>query len=226
MKSCISQAPNPCGFGFFIQGEVNIKLVTFFIDGFNVYHAIDDNPAFHKYKWLNYAKLAKCFLPPKSTINKIYYFTTFALWDSDKVNRHKKYIRALRNEGIEVVHGKFKIRDRKCRKCGAYYTSYEEKKTDVNIAIKLFQDAMNDEYDTAIIISGDSDLIPSIEAIKSSFPSKEIGIVIPINRRAEYLKNIVDFHMKMKEKHLASSVFEDTITLVDGQTITKPPTWA
>lgn len=212
------------GWGFCFQGAI-IKLVTFYIDGFNVFHSLDDNKNYWKYKWLNYAKLAKCFLPPKSTLNKIYYFTAFATWKPSKVEKHKTYIKALRHVGIEVVRGKFKTKDKYCPNCETYFKTPEEKKTDVNIAIKLFQDAVNGEYDTAIIISGDSDLIPSVEAIKTTFPLKEVGIVIPINRKAEDLKHTVDFHMKMKEKHLSSSLFDDTITLTDGQIITRPTTW-
>ena len=210
--------------GFHFKGTI-IKLVNFFIDGFNVFHSLEDHPEYHKYKWLNYSKLAKCFLPPKTTLNKIYYFTAFATWKPSKVLKHKTYIKALRHVGVDVVHGKFKKKDKYCPNCEKYFKTPEEKKTDVNIAIRLFQDAVNDEYDIAIIISGDSDLIPSVEAIKSTFPSKEIGIVIPIKRHALELKNVSDFHMKMKEKHLASSVFDDIITLDNGQTLTKPASW-
>jgi len=202
-----------------------LKLINCFVDGFNVYHALNADKKYWKYKWLNYRKLAQCFIPKSSVLNKVYYFTALTTWNQDKLKKHKLFIKALRNEGVEIVYGKFKKRDKYCPNCNTYFKTREEKKTDVNIAIKLFQDAMNDEFDTAIIISGDSDLIPSIEAIKSSFPSKEIGIVIPINRPADYLKNIADFHMKMKEKHLISSQFSYEITLKDGQVIKKPDTW-
>ncbi|GAJ06134.1 unnamed protein product, partial [marine sediment metagenome] len=64
----------------------------------------------------------------------------------------------------------------------------EEERTDVNIAIYLFKLAIQDKFDKAYIISGDSDLIPSIEAVKILFPHKQIGVTIPIGRRAELLK--------------------------------------
>jgi uncharacterized LabA/DUF88 family protein len=35
---------------------------------------------------------------------------------------------------------------------------YEEKETDVNIAIAMIKDAAQDVYDTAILVSGDTDL--------------------------------------------------------------------
>lgn len=114
-----------------------------------------------------------------------------------------------------------------CRICGKEYSTFEEKQTDVNIAITLFQEAINNEFDTAIIISGDSDLIPAIDGIKKIFPAKEIGLVIPIGRRANELKNVCDFHMKMKEKHLRSSQFPDSIVIDPAKNVVlnRPPTW-
>ncbi len=105
------------------------------------------------------------------------------------------------------------------------YQTYEEKQTDVNIAIQLFRSAIQDEYDTAMIVSGDSDLIPSIEAVKTTFPEKQVGIIIPIGRRAELLKQTSDFHMKIKEKHLKSSTFEEVIQVNNNTQILCPPTW-
>ena len=85
--------------------------------------------------------------------------------------------------------------------------------------------AIQDKYDNAIIVSGDSDLIPSIKAVQETFPTKRIGIVIPIGRRAEELKNVTDFHYKMKEKHLKTSLFDQEIDLGNDQKIICPLDW-
>ncbi len=202
-----------------------MERVVFFIDGFNLYHSIDETSAYHKYKWLNLKKLAHCFVRPDEIINKIYYFTALAMWDVNKVNKHKKLIKALELEGVKPIYGKFKMRDKKCPNCKTIFKRPEEKQTDVNIAIQLLKSAMENEYDKAIIISGDSDLIPSVEAIKTSFPVKKIGVVIPINRRAKELVDICDFHMKLKEKHLASCVFPETIDVGAGVILKCPDSW-
>ena len=186
---------------------------------------MSDNTAYHKYKWLNLEKLSKCFVGPKDTVIKIFYFTAYATWNLSKLSRHKTYVAALRLVNIEVVFGAFRRKDRLCRICNKKYPTFEEKQTDVNIAIKLFQTAIADLWDTALIISGDSDLIPAIQAIKTTFPNKKIGVVIPIGRRAEELKLITDFHMKVKEKHLRTCQFEDIIKLDDGHTLERPPSW-
>jgi len=96
----------------------------------------------------------------------------------------------------------------------------------VNVALSLFELAIEDHYDTAIIISGDSDLIPSIQAVKTTFPAKQVGVVIPIGRRAELLKQICDFHIKMKEKHLKTSLFEEEIDLGNNKKLICPSEWS
>ena len=51
---------------------------------------------------------------------------------------------------------------------------YEEKETDVSIAAALIEDAMQDRYDTALLISADSDLCPAIVTMKRLCPEKRI----------------------------------------------------
>jgi uncharacterized LabA/DUF88 family protein len=176
--------------------------VSFFIDGFNVFHSLDSEKIYHKYKWLDLSSLAKCFVSSKDTVVDIYYFTSYAEWEPAKKARHQLLIRALTMKGVKIVFGKFKLRDKKCRLCHKTYQTFEEKQTDVNISIKLFQCAHNDTFDTAILMTGDSDIVPAIIAVKETFPAKRIGLVIPIGRSAEEIKKACDFHMKMKEKHL------------------------
>ena len=44
--------------------------------------------------------------------------------------------------------------------------TYKEKGTDVKIAIDLVIGAVDDQYDTAILVSSDTDLIPAIQYLK------------------------------------------------------------
>lgn len=198
--------------------------VAAFIDGFNLYHALDGDPALHKYKWLNLAKLARCFVKPDDEITAVFYFTAYATWAPDKVAKHKNYVRALELEGVKPVFGEFRKKDRKCPKCRKDYTTFEEKETDVNIAIKLFQTAITNLYDTALVVSGDSDLIPALEAVKRTFPDKKIVVVIPIGRRAEALKQTAHAYMKLKIKHLESCQFSDEIRK-NNLVLVRPISW-
>jgi uncharacterized LabA/DUF88 family protein len=205
--------------------------VSVFVDGFNMYHALEGDVSsrqqgkYRRYKWLDYAKLAHCFVGSQDTMVKIRLFTSLATWDADKANRHSRYLHVLRQRGIEVVFGKFKRRDRLCQVCHRPYSTFEEKLTDVNLAVHLFRGAVLDEYDKALIISGDTDSIPAIRAIRELFPVKTVGVVLPIGRRSEELKQETDFHFRMKERHLARSQLPDEIQDPVHGVVRRPETW-
>ncbi len=57
--------------------ERKIDRVSFFIDGFNVYHALEDDKSFHEFKWLDYSALVKCYITSNKIISEIYYFTAY-----------------------------------------------------------------------------------------------------------------------------------------------------
>ena len=200
--------------------------VIVFIDGFNLYHAIKVNPKYHKYKWLDLTKLANLYITKNEKVVDILYFTALAMWNPKKVKKHKLFIRANELKGVHVIYGEFKKRDKYCNLCKRRYQTFEEKQTDVNIAIQLFKLSIENKYDKAIIISGDSDLLPSINAVRKTFPNKQIGVIIPIGRRAEALKQACDFYMKMKEKHLSSATFKQNVKINDNEFLVCPPEWS
>jgi len=202
-----------------------MERVVFLVDGFNLYHALKDETRYHRYRWLNLDRLCRCYLTQKQRLDKIFYFTALCLWDPEKRKRHQTYIKALQSRGIQVVFGEFKRRDKMCRLCHRTYQTYEEKRTDVNIAITLFSLAIQDRYDTAMILSGDGDLIPAIDAVRRTFPNKRIGVVIPPGRHAEAMKQSADFHAKVKEVQLQSSLFEAELDIGHGEKIVCPEPW-
>jgi hypothetical protein len=60
--------------------------IVVYVDGFNVYHALQRNPSYHKYKWLDYPALARCYVGGSDVLEKLYLFTAFATWNPDKAN--------------------------------------------------------------------------------------------------------------------------------------------
>ena len=115
--------------------------------------------------------------------------------------------------------------DRHCQICNRDYRSQEEKQTDVNIAIHLFRSAIRDMHDIAVIVSGDSDHIPAIQAVKELYPNKQVRVAIPIGRRADELTTVIDHFMWIKEKQLRTCMLDDVIDMGDGKKIVRPPTW-
>ena len=157
--------------------------VTAVIDGFNLYHALVDLGANHL-KWLDLRAICQTFAPsPDFTITEILYFSAYATWRTASYSRHRRYIAALEATGVTPVMGKFKEKERRCRKCGSVWRDHEEKETDVNIALYLYRGAINDQYDRALLISGDSDLGPAVRFVKHEFPQKIIRVIAPPGRR-------------------------------------------
>ena len=196
----------------------------FFFDGFNIYHAIK-NSLDAKYRWLNLRSLAESYITKKETINGLFYFTALANWKQDAVIRHRDYIKTLEANGITTIYGKFKNKDKYCNLCHKKYRSHEEKQTDVNIALHLLTEAIHNSYDKAIIVSGDSDLVPAIKAVKKLYPEKQFTVVVPLRMRSKEIIQTCDSHIKMKNYHIVSNRFDNNIQLADGSSINCPKEW-
>jgi uncharacterized LabA/DUF88 family protein len=193
------------------------------VDGFNLYHSLQEEPNFHRYKWLDIRKLLETYFP--RGLEKVLYFTSLTPWDIDKVERHKVFIRALESTGVEMVYGKFKDKDRRCPKCKQNYKSREEKQTDVSIALNLFRMAYEKKFDEAVLLTGDSDQLPTLKEVHKCFPGLKLGVLLPIGREAAELKIESDFYLRIRERVLSKCLFDETLTLKDGSIIRCPAEW-
>lgn len=108
------------------------------IDGFNLYHAIA-NLKDARLKWLDLRKLSQEFLHPvREELVRVMYFSTIASHRNQAAQtRQKAYLHALELHGVKPILGQFKQKERDCPKCFSHYIGYEEKETDVNIALVL-----------------------------------------------------------------------------------------
>jgi len=205
-----------------------MKKGVLLIDGFNLYHSLDNNPAYHRYKWLDLKGLANAFVQKSEVITEIYYFTSLAKWNRAKVEKHKLLLNSYYDLGIKVIMGEFRNRPRTCPICRKQYNSKEEKRTDVNIAVTLLDLAHNNKFDCAFILSGDSDLIPAISYVKNNFRGKTIKVIVPIGGRAEELTKVCggnSFRIHLKEDHLKRNLLPDPFLLKNGDKISCPPEW-
>lgn len=199
-----------------------MKRVSVLIDGFNLYHSLENNPELRSYKWLNVTSLAKSFLRRDEELVSATFFTTVVTWSKRKEKKHRTYLCAVEWGGANVILGEFHKRSFRCRKCGDLFRRYEEKQTDVNIAVELLRQAHGNVFDTAIIISGDSDLIAALNLVHELHPEKKLVIAIPPNRRAEQLKAVADFHIKIRAGQIADNQLPQIIDLPNGRQIISP----
>ncbi len=97
--------------------------------------------------------------------------------------------------------------------------------TDVNISTQMIIDAYNDKYDMAMLISGDSDLVPPIKSIHQNFKEKRVFVAFPPKRFNNSVKAVSKGHMIIGRKKLLDSQFPYKIKKADGYTISKPDKW-
>jgi hypothetical protein len=74
--------------------------VACYVDGFNLYHAINDLNKPHL-KWLNLWALAESLCRPGETLVKVAYFSAYATWLPAQYARHRKFVTALTHVGVE-----------------------------------------------------------------------------------------------------------------------------
>ena len=144
-----------------------------------------------------------------------------------KVKRQSKYIDAIQRCDILSVHeGVFYSKMEYCYECGHSWIGHDEKRTDVNIAVNLIEDAYNDRFHTAFLISGDSDLVPAVDFIHRRYSStKNVVSIFPPNRTSKHLQQITNSNYNIFEKTLRNCLLPDPVRLSNGIELTKPSQW-
>ena len=216
---------------FFWDAEYGIYRMNnrsvIYIDGFNLYYGALRGSAD---KWLDLAEYFRL-LRTDDDIQRIRYFTA-------RVNRpdQNAYLEAIQTNPLVVTEfGLFKQKKMRChvKSClhtgSREYAAMEEKGTDVNIALRMLDDAYQGICDRIILVSGDSDLVPTVRLIKQRFPKIRITVYVPardkIRGAARELRNAADKHLTLPLGLLAKAQFPVSITKADGNIIMKPPSW-
>lgn len=103
---------------------------------------------------------------------------------------------------------------------------HEEKMTDVNIASQLLVDAYENRFDTAVVVSGDSDLTTPIKMIRQRFPEKRVIVAFPPNRRSDQLKKAANGTFVIGQDKLRQNLMPETVTTASGYVLHRPATWS
>jgi uncharacterized LabA/DUF88 family protein len=137
-----------------------------FIDGFNLYFGMKQ-AGYDKLKWVDLHLLATNLLKNNQQLVEVKYFTSRVSNNPEKQKRQSTYIEALEAKEVKIIYGNYQKGKIECKRCGNTWENYNEKMTDVNIASHMLIDAFQDRFDMALLISGDSDLVPPIKFIHS-----------------------------------------------------------
>jgi len=201
--------------------------VIAYIDGFNLYFGLRSKFG-RRYYWLDLPGLAKNFLREEQQLVGTHYFTARirnnGFNDAD-ARRQSNYIDALVAMGAQIHEGHYLEKDRSCRGCGNTWKDYEEKMTDVNIAVQLLSDAFDDNFDTAFVVSGDSDLTTPIKRVLTRFPNKKIVVLFPPDRHSKQLKQTASAFLSIGEHKLRTSQLQDPVFTASGHPLRRPAEW-
>ncbi len=201
------------------------KRVIVYIDGFNLYFGIKSK-GWDDTLWLNIKGLANSLLKENQLLLETKYFTSRVRNNPPKEKRQGTYIEAIETlRDVSVYYGHYQSKIEQCRKCGHSYPYNSEKMTDVNIATELLCDAFTDKYDIAIIVSGDSDLVPPITAVKNCFPDKKVVVAFPPDRFNNNMKLVASGSLFIKRVKLTSNQLPDIVIKPDGFNLVKPFEW-
>ena len=204
--------------------EMNRVIV--YIDGFNLYYGLKSK-GWKRYYWLDLQKLANNLLKPGQTLATTKYFTARILAkERGKQRRQFTYLEALGTlANFHIYYGHYLEKTITCFNCNNTWISHEEKMTDVCIGTELLTDAFKDRFDTALIVSGDSDLVPPVQALKNNFSEKRVIVAFPPNRKSWDLGKTANARFTIDKYKFRKSMFPDQVVKPDGYVLERPKEW-
>ncbi len=204
-----------------------------YVDGFNLYYrALRKTP----YRWLDIRSLAAQLLSSRNEILAIKYYTArvSGRQDRDQPRRQRIYLKALQTTpGLQIYYGHFlsKTKRRPLVNPLAGRPSYveihdtEEKGSDVNLASHLIHDGWKGDYDVAVVISKDTDLVEPIRIVTQEL-KKPVGVISPDKWLSKELRTVASFVRHTTRRRLAVAQFPNPLH-VDGENepLSKPDRW-
>ena len=186
-----------------------------------------------QYKWLDLDRYFRL-LRPNDDLQCIRYFT--AMVNGPKRSNQDTCLRALTTTPlVTIILGKYKNKRIKCTLCGCaypgnrFFQTPEEKRTDVNIAVYMLDDAYQDVCDHLLLVSGDSDLVPAVRTVSSRFPAKQITVYVPAQHptrgSAVELRTAARRSRDLPLNLLPHAQFPSAVPDGAGGFIVKPASW-
>lgn len=214
-------------------------VVRVYIDGFNFYYRLFKNsnrtyPLPPRFKWLDLYKLSGR-LAPGEIIDWVGYFTAPIVpnvLDPDQHIRQRAYLSALETlPNVEVIRGSFRqVEKRGIQRDNpaqgvVLFDTFEEKGSDVNLGVRLVWDAGRGAFDSAIVISNDSDLAEAVRIVTT-----EVGRPVFVHSPDVTVNNalrppVSSDARPLNTKFLKSCLLPDQIVTPAGIMISRPQRW-
>ena len=136
--------------------------VAVYIDGSNFYGYLKDKEInFPNGVKFDFKSFVDFLVGDRKCVSKRYYTGVFR--NIDGTEKSKKLVYGQQKFFTNLENDDFKIKRGRIVPIGV---TYKEKGTDVKIAVDLIVGAVDNIYDTVILISSDTDLVPAVRYIK------------------------------------------------------------
>jgi len=243
------------GYKAVVQNKRNPLRTGVYVDGYNLYYGRLRGTRF---KWLDLVSLFDALLVRRDqneVLTCVNLFTApafarFSTHGNASVQAQSAYHRALKylhGERVSITYGTHSIDvsgtllpkfvegqpyDRTVR---SRVWRIEEKKTDVNLALGMYRDAVKKRVDRVILVSNDSDVEPVLDALRQDLPDVMIGLMMPRRpvqnigqpqrRRSGSLAGRADWAIEfIQDEHLQQALLPDVVP-TQKKPICKPLHW-
>lgn len=143
-----------------------MKRVILFIDGSNFYYGLKsiygDSKSLSDF---NFKKLGEV-LAEESKLEKVFYYNAPLDFKENpkKYSKQQKFFNKVRKtDKVELRLSR--LQKRKIKGTNRFY--YVVKGDDIHIAAEIVKEAYEDNYDIAILVSGDGDFVPCIKIVQN-----------------------------------------------------------
>ena len=212
-----------------------MKRVIFYFDGFNFYNGLKDmcvkEPQWKNYYWIDLFKFCRQFVHEHegSILTQVKYFTA-PPQNALKRSKQSAFLSAnklINGDKFISYPGHYTTKEVNCHaSCKQTFTVPEEKCTDVSLALNIIMDCVDDIVDTVVLITADSDQIPTIKMLKAKFPSKKLKIYFPPCRNSTDIRNQVGQVVFLENHEDKFKVAKMPGEVTDGnKKYTRPSEW-
>ena len=156
---------------------------------------------------------------------KTAYFSAYATWLPAPYARHRQYVAALKVTGVDCHMARFNEKQASCRSCGVTWKTHEEKETDVHFSLTFLEDAIDNVFDRAILISADGDHVPAVRRVRARLPAKQIFLAAPPGRlgRARELSKVCNSGFEITAGRLEKCLLPAQFLAANGTVIASRP---
>ena len=161
--------------------------VMVFIDGSNLYHVLDQNCSKHN---VHFDKFANKLANGRNLKRTYYYNIRQEIDKTTQSNDQKKFLDSMFDTPyLEVKLGISKQRGE----------TVVEKGVDVMLATDLVVHAYKNHYDTAIVVSGDADFYPALQAVKDI--GKHVEVAAFESNISSESSRVSDVHIRLTKSY-------------------------